>query len=242
MRQGRVQHADDAGYNSIWALLAARQFLPAERDVRLATIFLGANDSVLEFRGQYVPLEDFKAKLREIYDLIRSVNAKAPPAVVFITCPPVSIPMRKVDVLRRWGEVPMDRDTERTRTYAHAAAEVAAELGAPCCELHDSMEAAALELGNGDRDAGLANFLDDGLHLSPIGYAVRCRHQTRLDAAVPDRTAARRHPRAAARTRAREAAHVARAVGVRAGLVRLSADARSQIDPKHPETAFPPPH
>ena len=142
------------------------------------TIFLGANDSVLDFRGQYVPLPEFKATLRAIYDLARSVNASTPPAVVFITCPPVSIPMRKVDVLRRWGEVPMDRETERTRTYAHAAAEVAQELGAPCCELHDSMEAAALEIGKGDRDAGLAHFLDDGLHLASNGYAVRLRART----------------------------------------------------------------
>lgn len=153
--------------------MAARRFLPAESDLRLVTIFLGANDSVFEFRGQYVPLTDFKTALRDLYKLVRSADANSPPAVVFITCPPVSIAMRKIDVVQRWGpNVPMDRDAERTRTYAHAVVELAKELGAPYCELHDSMEAAALDLGHGDRDAGLANFLDDGLHLSPQGYSV----------------------------------------------------------------------
>jgi len=88
--------------------------------------------------------------------------------------------MDQIDVDTRWSpDSEFDREVERTRSYAHAVAEVARELESSIhsgkgkvrlLELHDSMEAKAIEIGDGDREKGLSTFLSDGLHLTGDGY------------------------------------------------------------------------
>lgn len=127
-------------------------------------------------RRQSIPVEEFKSNLREMVDLF---PAETP--ILLITPPPFSPDMRQADVALRFPEetLELDRDIERTRSFARAVLEVASELSQTskkgliaAVEVHDSMEAAAVKVGNGDREKGLKHFLSDGLHLSPEGYKV----------------------------------------------------------------------
>jgi lysophospholipase L1-like esterase len=145
----------------------------------LVTIFLGANDAALPGRmsaRQHVPLEQYAANLRRVAAHVTQTYsgglggaasgsgapARAPPALVFITPPPVDEAARVVAGVVRWG-AEFDGQAERTnavaRQYADACKAVAAELGAPCVDAWSALQA-------------LPNWqalLDDGLHFAPSG-------------------------------------------------------------------------
>jgi hypothetical protein len=130
-------------------------------------------------RTQSLSLAEYKSNLRKLVLLF-------PPdtPVLLITPPPLGLDMRRADVRVRFPDedIELDRDIERTRSFARAAMEVASELASTekkgliaAVEVHDSMEAAAVEAGKGHREKGLESFLSDGLHLGPGGYQVRLR-------------------------------------------------------------------
>jgi lysophospholipase L1-like esterase len=127
-------------------------------------------------RTQSIPVEEFKSNLKKMVDLLATETP-----ILLITPPPFSPDMRQIDVSLRFPAetLELDRDIERTRSFARAVLEVASELNQTSkkgliatVEVHDSMEAAAIKVGNGDREKGLKHFLSDGLHLSPEGYKV----------------------------------------------------------------------
>ena len=78
-----------SGYNSRWVL----QMLPTIAPINLiqtsmlTTIFLGANDSVLEGHSQHVALEEYRLNITEIVQHIRTINKSI--VIILITPPPV---------------------------------------------------------------------------------------------------------------------------------------------------------
>lgn len=123
-------------------------------------------------RTQSVPIEEYKANLNALIDMLRDPSSEfyAPDTVIIILSPPpVCIPQRAADVRQRWGpDVELDRSAERTRQFAVAAQEVASDRNVGFVPVYDEMMQAA----GPDPDEGLPRLLSDGLHLTPEGYQV----------------------------------------------------------------------
>jgi lysophospholipase L1-like esterase len=142
--------------------------------LRPQTIWFGANDACLPARAQHVPLQKFKDNL---HALVSSAEALGPATTVLLmTPPPISEPARVVSSNAKWGYDPdrvPDRKVEVTKQYAEAVKEVAETARVGIVDIYEAVESEALKIGNGDRDAGLQKFLEDGLHLTGDGYRVR---------------------------------------------------------------------
>src|SRR6478735_11768631 len=94
-----------SGYNTDWAMPILKQLLPTTEDqakqkasIRLMTIFFGANDAALPGSVQHVPLERYKANIKEMIDTIK--NPQSPfynPNIrlILITPPPLFEPLWK---------------------------------------------------------------------------------------------------------------------------------------------------
>eukprot|EP00903_Cladosiphon_okamuranus_P008868 g8490.t1 len=148
-----------SGYNTRWLLpLVDRLFVPGgDAPVKLVTVFLGANDCVLPENAQHVPLEEYKANLRQMVAHIRAVHPDA--RVMFITPPPIHE--------RKWMEHrvlkarEMDRQQEVTMSYATACAEVGEDIGVKVVNAYQLM-------GSGDQ-ALADGYLHDGVHFTAAG-------------------------------------------------------------------------
>lgn len=131
-----------------------------------------ANDAVLEWKAQHVPVEEFKNNLVDIVSPL--LKAKTP---VLLLTPPTYCPdMRREDTAKRFPgqEWKPDRSIERTADFAQAVKEVAAQLKVPVVDVHKAFEDFAENMaGEGHRAKGLQPLLTDGLHLTASGYKVR---------------------------------------------------------------------
>ena len=163
-----------SGYNSNWFLQFANSDegkvdLFDHTDVKLVTLFLGANDASdakLNER-QHVPLDQYKSNLKDIVSLIRS-NFGKDVNIILITPPPVCHNGRIKFQKERYkdkatGE--LERTLELSGKYAEGAKEVANELNLSCLDLWTKMQFTSEGVGRWCwRD-----FLSDGLHLSHAG-------------------------------------------------------------------------
>lgn len=82
-----------SGYNSRWALSILRQAILSEsalylKNLSLATICFGANDSCLASDGQHVPLDEYRSNIEAIIDCFRQCSPNI--RLVLITPPPVN--------------------------------------------------------------------------------------------------------------------------------------------------------
>ncbi|SCZ97382.1 BZ3500_MvSof-1268-A1-R1_Chr4-2g07177 [Microbotryum saponariae] len=163
-----------AGYNSVWALAVAKEFLPKKTDhlpkMALMTIWLGANDAALPPSPQSITVEEFKAALHSIINLVKDSNSPwYSPTTKFllITPPPVEADVRNNELMSRIPARVPDRDTERTRLFAVAVLEVGQEAGVPVVDTWTAITQRAAQTPE-----GLSKFLSDGLHLTAEGYGV----------------------------------------------------------------------
>ena len=137
-------------------------------NVRIATIFFGANDAsdaVLNPR-HHVPLQRFKDNLKEIASTITK-HIGHHVKIVIICPPPVHHESRLRYQVERYGDKAtgeLERTLELSGKYAQAAAEVAAELNVPHLHLWKDMQNAAP-----GPDEPWSKYLNDGLHLSREG-------------------------------------------------------------------------
>ena len=85
VRKMDVMNRGFSGYNTEWCLPLLPQvlstLLPTPQNgftpsIKLITIFLGANDSVLPGNRQYVSLENYKNNLIKMIDIIHSFDLK----------------------------------------------------------------------------------------------------------------------------------------------------------------------
>ncbi|EAU88240.2 GDSL Lipase/Acylhydrolase [Coprinopsis cinerea okayama7 len=165
-----------SGYNTDWALPVFKQCL-AKKDeaangpkVRVLTIWFGANDACIKPSPQHVPLNKFKANLREMVDLVHSPNSPyyAPHTrIILITPPPVNTHTRKADLESRDPPVELDRLFDVTKEYASAVMEIAREKNVAVVDAWTP-----LWKGAGEGEKALSKYLPDGLHLNEAGYKV----------------------------------------------------------------------
>jgi lysophospholipase L1-like esterase len=160
-----------SGYNTRWALERVAEVFPtsaaAADNVKLVTVFFGANDAALpDLSGarQHVPLDEYRRNLAAITAHIRRSCGDGC-AIALITPPPVDHAKRLAFQRERYADDAtgeLERTNEAAGKYAAACVEVAAAEGLPVVELWQAMQAA---------DGGAAQYLSDGLHLSPAGNA-----------------------------------------------------------------------
>ncbi|GAA5877453.1 hypothetical protein JCM16303_003339 [Sporobolomyces ruberrimus] len=171
-----------AGYNSRWALDCYKQWLPlsptctSDPHTTLATLWLGANDSVFPLNKQHVPLSEYSTNLSRIIDLLRSPDSRhydPETKFVLITPTPISPSDWEIERKRRGLKGEMDRTNENTRKYADTVIELGKRSNVPVVDAFKAIWNAAEkekdESGN-EFEEVLKGFFTDGLHLSVKGY------------------------------------------------------------------------
>lgn len=152
----RLESYTYVGYNSRWILSILDRLVPAASggssnewsNIILATIFLGANDSVINAEGQLVPVEEYKENIRAIIRHLQRCNNDV--HIVLITPPKVDSSM--------WPT----RSIERVSVFADAVRALAAEEATGGRRVH------LVDLWEGDICVEIPD-LRDGLHLGFVG-------------------------------------------------------------------------
>ncbi|GAB7327843.1 hypothetical protein MBLNU13_g11634t2 [Cladosporium sp. NU13] len=177
-----------SGYNTAQALKVLPQAIPEpqQQNVRLLTIFLGANDSRLpDTPGgpqQNVPLDAFTANLHAILSH-KHIAGRPDLRIILITPPPVDERMlRAADSANIPGFNGLRRTADTTAKYAEAVRQVGKDRGVHVCDVWSAMmreagwdESSTAPLPgseSADENAVLRRFFSDGLHLTPDGYRV----------------------------------------------------------------------
>lgn len=169
-----------------------------ENDVKLVTIFFGANDAsdaILNPR-HYVPLPRFQANLHTIASLCRK-NYGPDVHILFITPPPVHHESRLKFQIKKFGKEKatgkLERTLELSGKYASAVESVANQLGVPCLNLWKKMQETKPSINTGTDDGTdggelpWGSYLSDGLHLSREGNIFVGRHvQEMINQNFPD--------------------------------------------------------
>ena len=159
-----------SGYNTRWAL-ETLPFIFDEREtsnIRLVTVFLGANDAALEDGDslrQFVPLNEFKDNMKKIIQQIRGV-CPSDTEILLITPPPICHDQRLEFQRKKYGSASsgrLERTNENTGKYAMAVEELAKSEGLRYLNLWSKMQQ--------DRE-DWSIYLDDGLHLSTQGSSL----------------------------------------------------------------------
>ncbi|KAI0373324.1 SGNH hydrolase [Pilatotrama ljubarskyi] len=168
-----------SGYNTDWIQPVFEQCFATQHDqqhaqkVRLLTIWFGANDAALPHSPQHVPLERYKTNLAKLIWAVRSPESPqySPDTLILLMTPPPVDPewwARSLAGLMQSETVDApDRSLEASKRYAEAAREVGVKEGVAVVDVWTRIWEAA-----GGKEAGLKEFLSDGLHLSEKGYAV----------------------------------------------------------------------
>ncbi|WWD08193.1 hypothetical protein V865_006304 [Kwoniella europaea PYCC6329] len=176
-------------YNTRFYLPLLDQFLLRNTDspsnsvirpqqIRLVTIWFGANDAVLPSFLQHVPLDEYTSNLDKIITKLTSgespytvANQDGPLNIVLITPPPIYPDMM--------GDADFagQRELENTRKYAEAVLDLGKKWKAKesdggiwrirTVDMFDGI----LELAGGKGEE-LIPYFTDGLHLSTLGYGV----------------------------------------------------------------------
>ncbi|KAI0702339.1 SGNH hydrolase-type esterase domain-containing protein [Cytidiella melzeri] len=163
------------GYNSLWTLAVLKQCLPKRSEVtpaspkiHLLTVWLGANDSVLEWKKQHVPIPAFKKALTEIVHTVTSPSSEyySPETkVILLSPPPINTIQRAADLASR-GQ-PLDRSFDHTARYAEVVRQVSAEENVPFVDVYERL----WELCGQD-EKRLEQYMVDGLHVNDEAYGI----------------------------------------------------------------------
>ncbi|GAA6000883.1 SGNH/GDSL hydrolase family protein [Rhodotorula paludigena] len=167
-----------SGYNTVMGLEVLRQFLPRSNEpvpkMAIFIVWFGANDAAVSPSPQSMTLEEFKANLRTILDLVRSPSSphySPHTQLVLLTPPPVDDAVRAADLGARVPARTPDREAARTEAFAKAVQEVGAEEGpdgkkVPVVDVWGRI----MQKARDEEGGKLGRFLRDGLHLTPDGY------------------------------------------------------------------------
>nr|XP_006824203.1 PREDICTED: isoamyl acetate-hydrolyzing esterase 1 homolog [Saccoglossus kowalevskii] len=133
--------------------------------IAVLTLFFGTNDSVMEGYKQHVPLDDFKAKMKEMLQYLLSIGL-ANEKIVIITPPRVNETAWEKECKRHLGH-PKNKTNEITSKYAEV-----------CCHLGQAFHIDVLDLFNVMlREQNWERFLlSDGIHLSVDGAKLLHQH------------------------------------------------------------------
>ncbi|KAJ5896892.1 uncharacterized protein N7473_006291 [Penicillium subrubescens] len=167
------------GYTTAHAIKIFHKIFPSPQtaNVRLMTIFFGANDACVPVHIQHVPLETYKENLQK---LIQHPATKAQnPCIIIITPPPINeYQLEAFDIAKDTPHP--SRTAHTTKVYAEAAKEVGAALNVPVADIWSSfMSTVGWKEGQpliGSRDAPdnekFGSLFTDGLHLTADGYRI----------------------------------------------------------------------
>ncbi|EIN07809.1 SGNH hydrolase [Punctularia strigosozonata HHB-11173 SS5] len=163
-----------SGYNTTWALRVFKQIWPVSSSrgpkIHLIAIWYGANDAAIPPKAQHVPIEEFRANLEELVDVVRNPESKyySPVTkIILITPPPVNTHQWGAFQASKVPPQPLDRDFEVTKAYAQAVRDVGAALSVPVADVWTPVWKAA-----GESEEALKAYLIDGLHLNADGYDI----------------------------------------------------------------------
>ncbi|KAJ5171888.1 hypothetical protein N7492_004481 [Penicillium capsulatum] len=168
-----------SGYTTAHAVKVFPRFFPSPQiaNVRLMTIFFGANDATVPTHVQHVPLDQFRDNLKSIIQ--HPATQAQNPRIMILTPPPVNeYQLEKFDADKNTAHP--SRTASLTKLYAEAAQEVGTSLGVPVVDVWAAfMASAGWKEGQpliGSRDVpDLEEFnclFTDGLHLTPAGYRI----------------------------------------------------------------------
>ncbi|KAL7414348.1 SGNH hydrolase-type esterase domain-containing protein [Mrakia frigida] len=153
------------GYNTEWAIPILEQTLASTTssspEIKLMTIWFGANDACISPSPQHLSLSKFTSNLHKIITLVRTSSPST--SIVLITPPPISPDDRASAIYPR----PLDRDPEVTKQYAEAVIAVAKETKLPVVDLWNGVVDA---VEGGEKNVG--SVMRDGLHLNKAGYKI----------------------------------------------------------------------
>ncbi|CEQ39828.1 SPOSA6832_01414 [Sporobolomyces salmonicolor] len=138
---------------------------------KMLMIWFGANDAALPPSPQSITIDEFKSNLDTIISLVRAPTSpyhSPSTRLVLLTPPPVDDLVRNAELASRVPARVPDRNAERTRLFAEAVKDIAAEHGIGCVDTWRAI------MDKAEREDGgrLTRFLGDGLHLTPAGYEV----------------------------------------------------------------------
>jgi len=183
LRQEYIRKADIisrgfSGYTSKLALAVLPKFFPdsLQADVRITTVFFGANDACLPGSAQHVPIEEYAACLKAIvrHELVQRQSAR----VILIVPGPVD-------------EYQLDnsqRTAANTKRYADACRQVGQELELPMIDLWSIFMKQAGWDGSSklagskecEKNEALGQLLSDGLHFKNAAYSILFREVMRV--------------------------------------------------------------
>ncbi|WWC87574.1 uncharacterized protein L201_002464 [Kwoniella dendrophila CBS 6074] len=186
MRRCDIVNRGFGGYNSDWALPVFEQVFATKearekgyaQQVKLITIWLGANDATLPDTPQYVPADRYKSNLVKLVQLVKDPSSayhSPETEIVLINAPPIIESAWVEARVEKWksfgseGPKPeQNRDKKVTKQYADAAIEVAKEQNVEVVDIHSAI----IEAAGGEEAEQLKPYFYDGLHLTSEGYAV----------------------------------------------------------------------
>ncbi|KAG2147129.1 SGNH hydrolase-type esterase domain-containing protein [Suillus cothurnatus] len=154
------------GYQTDWAIPICEQIFAKQHEqhhvpqVKLLTIWYGANDAALAPSPQHVPIDRYKTNLSHIIQMVKSpTSAYYSPEtrIILITPPPVNT--------KQWDST--SRAFETTRSYAGAVREVGEKENVPVADVWTKIFDAA-----GRSEEACEKYLSDGLHLTSDGYNI----------------------------------------------------------------------
>ena len=135
------------------------------KNVKLVTIFFGANDASDEKLNprQHVPIPRYKENLKRIVSIVKN-ECNEDVKILIICPPPICHEERLKYQVQRYGDKAtgeLERTLELSKSYAEAASEVASELSLPCLNTWQIM--------CNQGDSTWKSYLCDGLHFSEPG-------------------------------------------------------------------------
>ncbi|KIL68579.1 hypothetical protein M378DRAFT_158397 [Amanita muscaria Koide BX008] len=165
-----------SGYSTDWGLEVLKQCVVKRTDethpapqIRIITIWFGANDACLPPSPQHVPLQRFVSNLRQMIAIVRAAASghTLPTRIILMTPPPVLASHRAALLAARDPPIALDRDFLVTKQYAEAVLAVAAIENVAVADIWSAVFKAA-----GEEEKNLDKFLVDGLHPNKAGYQV----------------------------------------------------------------------
>jgi len=139
--------------------------------VKLLTIWLGANDACLEQSPQCVSVERFVQNMKTFISMVQSPDSEwySPSTkIVLITPPPISETARAADLASRDPPLACDRTAEHSKRYVDAVLALGEEFQLPTVNVYQPI----WDLTENGNPTKLAIYLGDGLHLTAAGYAI----------------------------------------------------------------------
>ncbi|KAJ5103138.1 Esterase SGNH hydrolase-type subgroup [Penicillium argentinense] len=183
-----------SGYTTANAIKILDQFFPSPQtaNVRLMTIFFGANDSVGKDHFQHVSIEVYKENLKKIiqHPAVQAQN----PYIILMTPPPVNeYQLEQFDAEKSTPHP--SRTAKNTKDYADVTRVIGKELNLPVADIWSAfMDVTGWKEGlplPGSRDLpeieSLSALFVDGLHPSPGGSKIIFNEVlTTIEKSLPD--------------------------------------------------------